>query len=62
MSQQAAKVGRSVREFAAAVSIGCTKAYELMATGEIQFAKIGRRTVILDDPREFLQRYARKAA
>lgn len=56
-----AKAGRTVDEFCKTVSIGKTKAYELMSEGAIKYVKIGRRTVITTDPVAFLENFSSHA-
>ncbi len=41
-----AKLAYSISEAAAAISIGRSKIYELIAEGRIEVRKIGKRTVI----------------
>lgn len=41
-----AKLAYSISEAAAAISIGRSKIYELIAEGRIEIRKIGKRTVI----------------
>lgn len=40
------KLTVSIDEFCASVGIGRTKAYELVARGEFEVVKIGRRTLL----------------
>jgi hypothetical protein len=49
--------GRSVKTFGAQTNLGRTKIYELISAKQIEFAKIGRRTIILTDPAEFVSRF-----
>lgn len=45
-SNKAAKLAYSIPEAAAAISIGRSKIYELIAAGRLETRKIGKRTVI----------------
>lgn len=45
-SEQAAKLAYSIPEAAAAISIGRSKIYNLIAEGRLEIRKIGKRTVI----------------
>ena len=55
------KVGRSIIEFAQETSVCRSNIYKFMANGEIEFVKIGRRTIITTDPGSFLARFAKPA-
>ena len=49
------KIGWPIPEWAAAVGCGRSTVYKLKNAGEIEFAKIGRRTVVTTDPVAFLE-------
>lgn len=57
MTTQASPYAHSVASACAALSIGRTKVYELIAAGELRTIKIGSKTLVLDESiRELIQR------
>ncbi len=53
-STQHDRFGRSIVDFCDAVGIGRTFCYRLIGEGSIRIAKVGRRTVVVTQPDEFL--------
>ena len=56
------KTGHSVPEFCHSTSIGRSKLYEFMKLGLVKYVKAGRRTIITDDPADFLARLSKEVA
>jgi excisionase family DNA binding protein len=42
-------IARTVREFCRAYGVGHTKAYELIKNGQLRIAKVGTRTLIIEE-------------
>jgi hypothetical protein len=62
MSKDEQKFGWQIREWCKGTGVGRTKAYQFMAEGQIEFVKVGARTIITTHPADFLARYASKVA
>lgn len=56
------KAGYSIPEFGTATGLGRSSLYKYMGDGLIKFVKAGRRTIITDQPADFLARLAGKGA
>ena len=56
------KAGYSIPEFGTATGLGRSSIYKYMGDGRITFVKAGRRTIITDQPGDFLARLSEKAA
>lgn len=55
------RAGWSVDDWKKSTGLGRTKVFQLIGEREIEVAKVGRRTIILTTPAEFLRRHARAA-
>ncbi len=56
-----AKAGYSIPEFGAATGLGRSSLYKYMGDGLIVYVKAGRRTIITDQPTDFLARLSKAA-
>lgn len=58
----ASKAGYSVSEFCRCTSLGRTFVHDLLKSGKLPAVKVGKRRVITEDPRVFLERFRKEAA
>lgn len=51
------RAGYTIPEWCRLTGLGRTKAYQLMAAGEIEAVSVGRRRIIVTQPVDFLRRF-----
>jgi len=62
MTTQIEKCGWNVDEWCQSAGISRRTVYTLISDNKLKIVKIGRRTIIPEHPRDFLQRMATEAA